>query len=112
MFTPISRYISEFIQIGDMSQLTQSTKSILNIFEPIIFPIAISVSFLRAAITEVASSGRLVQTATIVSPIISSLIPRLSAICVAPSTIHFHHKTSQMSQMMIEKTEEYILCCC
>ena len=46
----------------------------LNIFDPIIFPIAISLSPFIAAITLVTNSGKLVPIATIVNPIIFSLI--------------------------------------
>ena len=60
-----------------------SIKRMLKIFEPIMFPTAMSFSFLRAAITLVTSSGRLVPKATIVSPISVSLIPAAFAINVA-----------------------------
>ena len=46
----------------------------LNIFEPIIFPIAMSLSPFIAAITLVTSSGKLVPIATIVKPIIFALM--------------------------------------
>ena len=46
----------------------------LNMFEPIIFPIAISLFPLIAAVTLVTSSGKLVPIARIVRLIIFSLI--------------------------------------
>ena len=58
------------------------------------FPIAISVFFLRAATTEVASSGRDVPMATMVNPIIVSLRPKLLAIILALSTLHFPPKNN------------------
>ena len=49
---------------------------ILNILEPIIFPIAILFSFFIAAITEVATSGKEVPNASTPIPIIASLTPK------------------------------------
>jgi len=65
-----------------------STRRVLNIFEPTMFPIAMSACFLYAAIPEAASSGSDVPIATIVSPIIDSESPKISAMCVAPFTTH------------------------
>ena len=50
------------------------------------FPNAISTSFFLAATIDVTSSGRLVPSATIVSPIRFWLIPNPVAIVEAPST--------------------------
>lgn len=47
--------------------------NILNIFDPIIFPIAISLFPFIAAVTLVTSSGKLVPIASIVNPIIFHL---------------------------------------
>lgn len=58
----------------------------LNIFEPIIFPIAISLFPFIAAVTLVTNSGRLVPIASIVKLIIFSLIPIFSAMITALST--------------------------
>lgn len=55
--------------IGRIRAVAHTTHSRLKIFDQIIFPTAISVSFLIAAITDVASSGIEVHTATILAPI-------------------------------------------
>ena len=52
------------------------TAKILKIFDPIIFPIEISNSFLNTATNVVTTSGRLVPIATIVNPIIRSETPK------------------------------------
>lgn len=54
---------------GVMSALDPTTNRILKIFDPMIFPIAISALPFLAAVTEVTSSGKDVPKATIVSPI-------------------------------------------
>lgn len=57
-------------------------------FDPITLPIAISFSFLIEATADVTNSGKDVPTATIVNPIIASLIPKALAIFLAlPTTI-------------------------
>ncbi len=58
----------------------------LKIFDPIIFPIAISLFFLNAATTDVTNSGNDVPAATIVRPIIFSLMPKIVATAIALST--------------------------
>ncbi len=58
---------------GQMRATVPTTKSILKILLPTIFPIAIPAFPLRAAETDVTSSGRDVPNATIVSPIKRSL---------------------------------------
>ena len=63
-----------------------TTNKILKIFDPTMFPIAISALPFFAADTLVTNSGKEVPKATIVSPIKRSLIPKIRAICVAPST--------------------------
>ena len=55
--------------IGCTSIVIGNTKSMLKKFDPITFPTAISGSPFLAAITVVAISGRLVASATIVTPI-------------------------------------------
>ena len=62
-----------------------STAVILRIFEPIIFPTAISAWFFIAAPIVAASSGKLVM-ATTVRPIMSSLIPKRTATLIAAYT--------------------------
>ena len=52
----------------------------LKIFDPIMLPMEISISFLNAAIIDVASSGTLVPKAIAEMEITLSLIPRLVAI--------------------------------
>jgi len=78
-----------------------SIQNTLNILLPITLPIAISVCFLRAATTEVASSGRLVHTATTVSQMTASLIQMRVANCTAQSTIHFPPSVRPMSPRAI-----------
>ena len=84
--TETSTQLTSPVAIGTMKDAKPRIKSILNIFEPIAFPIEISPSFLIAATTEVASSGRLVPRAITVSPIKRSDAPKCSAISLAPRT--------------------------
>ena len=58
----------------------------LNTFEPITLPIAISVSPFLIATIDVTNSGKDVPTATIVKPTKLALMPRVVAIFVAEST--------------------------
>jgi hypothetical protein len=60
-------YISK--EIGEMIALIHNTHKILNIFDQITFPMAISDFFFITATTEVVSSGNEVHKATIVSHI-------------------------------------------
>lgn len=64
-----------FITIGVITDDKPSTNKMLNMFEPITLPIAISLSPFLAATIEVTSSGRDVPIATIVRPIRLSDIP-------------------------------------
>ena len=57
-----------------------STKKMLKILLPMIFPNAMSTCFFNAAVMEVTNSGRDVPTATIVKPTKVSLIPSERAI--------------------------------
>ncbi len=59
--------ISNFI--GDIIEVIANIKNILKIFEPMMFPTAISDFPLYAATAEVASSGRDVPIASMVNPI-------------------------------------------
>ncbi len=56
--------------------VTPITAKMLKIFEPIIFPMEISSSFLNTATNVVTTSGKLVPIATIVRPIILSETPK------------------------------------
>ena len=69
--------------IGFISDANPKTSNILNMFDPITLPIAISVSPFLTATIEVTNSGKEVPHATIVSPTKLSLIPRALAIVVA-----------------------------
>ena len=61
--------------MGSIKDVMPKMASMLNKFDPIKFPIEMSVSFLKAAIHEVTSSGKLVPNATTVTLINFSLIP-------------------------------------
>lgn len=65
---------------------TPRTQNILKIFDQIIFPTAMSFCPLRAATSDVTSSGRDVPIATTVRPIILSDIHKSSAISTAAPT--------------------------
>ena len=72
--------------IGLTSEAAPSTLMMLKTLLPTRLPMLISISFLRAATTEVASSGREVPKATIVNPINFSLTPSICIIFTADST--------------------------
>ena len=76
-----------------MAAAMPKTISMLNTLEPMAFPKAISTSFLRAATTDVTSSGRLVPMDTIVRPTRVSLMPKERAIRLAESTVRFPPNT-------------------
>jgi hypothetical protein len=100
------------IRIGVTIDENPRIQKILKIFEPTIFPTAISLCHFLAAITDVASSGRDVHTATIVKPMTISDIPNVRAIATAPSTNIFPPKKSPRSHPMIKNVErgiEYFL---
>ena len=88
MTTPTSMLLLILKGSGFTTELIPRTKKILKIFEPTTLPIAISTFLFFAATAEVASSGRDVPIATMVSPAKDWLIPKFNAICTAPSTIH------------------------
>lgn len=77
---PKSTIIFEFTGIGVMVLLKPSTNKILNMFDPITFPITNWFSSLFRAVSEVTSSGSDVPIATIVKPTNVSLIPHAIAI--------------------------------
>ena len=64
----ISITFSRIRLTGLIADAIPRTIKILNIFDPTAFPTAISTSFLRAATTDVTSSGSDVPIETIVSP--------------------------------------------
>ena len=66
--------------------LLPNTISVLNIFDPNIFPIIISLAPFKDEIILTASSGALVPIDTIVRPTITAGIPNFLAIADAPST--------------------------
>lgn len=65
--------------IGDITADAPIINNILNMFDPIIFPIAISESCFIAAVTLVTNSGKLVPIAIIVKLIIFSLMLNIRA---------------------------------
>mgnify|MGYP007005792080 CR=1 FL=1 len=69
--------------IGVIAAVSPVTNKMLNILLPTMFPIAMPVFPLRAAVTDVTSSGSDVPKATIVRPIMRWLTPRSKAISVA-----------------------------
>lgn len=95
--------------IGNIQALTQRIRSTFAIFEPRTFPIAISVFPEILARIETISSGILVPTATIVSPIIACDIQNLLAIDTEPSTRAFPQKVRRISQKITETMEINIL---
>jgi len=102
---PNTQYISFVTTCDDTgisrtSDVIPKTPSILKILDPIKFPTEISVSFLRAAIIDVISSGTLVPKATIVTPITCSLTPKFEAICTAPPNNHFAPKAKPMEPII------------
>ena len=62
------------------------TASILNMFEPITLPMAMSASSFLTAVMDAASSGKLVPIAIIVRPMIKSLRPKCLATMMAHTT--------------------------
>lgn len=87
--------------IGKITPATPKTNKILKMLEPTIFPMAISDSPLRAAITLVTNSGKLVPIATIVKPITRSETPKYRAKAQAASTVKLLPQTRATSPKMI-----------
>ena len=71
-----------------MIDVKPKTEPILNILEPIKFPIEIPFSFFAMAITDVANSGILVPIAITVTEITASLTPIELAKSIALKTNH------------------------
>ena len=82
----ISIYVLKFNVIGEITLVVPNINNILNISDPITFPIAKSTSPFLVAIILVTSSGKLVPMAIIVSAITFSLTPSAVAIPEAPFT--------------------------
>ncbi|MDR1945382.1 MAG: hypothetical protein LBQ59_04945 [Candidatus Peribacteria bacterium] len=91
--------------IGLITDVNHKIKKTFKILLQTTFQIAISDSFLYAAITEVANSGRLVHIATIVNQITDSLIQSVSAMLTAQETIHCHQSANHISHKTIKNTE-------
>jgi len=86
VITRKSRVETPPMRIGVTVAVVPRIRNMLKMFDPTMFPTAISGSFLRAAATEVASSGSDVPAATMVSPMKPSLIPRVRAMLEAELT--------------------------
>ena len=71
---------------GVMMAEAPNIKNVLKMFEPTTFPMAISAFFLRAAMIDVANSGKEVPMETMVNPMILSEISRYWAMNTAPFT--------------------------
>ncbi len=89
--------------IGDIRALIPRIKNILAILEPSTFPIAISGLPWILASTDTISSGILVPSATIVSPMIAWDIPDFFATETAPSTSAFHPNVSKINHNKIDQ---------
>ena len=90
---------------GDRLALHPNTKNTLNRLLPMTLPMAIPGFFFKAAVTEVASSGREVPPATSVSPMIESLTPNERAIPLAPSTKNCPPKINPASPPIIYRAD-------
>gem|GEM_PF-1790868 len=101
----ISLFASEENDNGVIIDVIQRIQKILKILLQTTFQIAISLCFFSAATTDVASSGKLVHTATTVNQITDSVIPRFLANSTAQSTIHFHQIVNQASHKTINKID-------
>lgn len=100
----IMRSINDVARKGrgaKMADTPRITKRFI-IFDPTTFPTAISEFPLLAAMIEVASSGALVPTATIVRPMIDSESPNNFAISTAHETRSFHHPRSTSIPAIIQ----------
>ncbi len=69
---------------GQITPAMPTTAKALKKFEPIILPMTRACSFFLVAAMAEASSGKLVPTATMVSPMMMSLIPMNVAMPTAP----------------------------
>jgi hypothetical protein len=77
-------------------------------FDQTIFHMTISLSFFKQATTEVANSGKLVHTATIVKPIIVCETPKCEAIFILESTITFAQRDNQIIHHTIKTIDFHI----
>ena len=94
--------------MGVISEDVPNTNRILKMFEPTIFPMAISAFFFLAANKDVNNSGKEVPRATIVSPIKRWLIFNMMAILVALVTANWLPRIKQtrprgMKKMLLDK---------
>lgn len=97
------------ILIGVIIQAIDNHKTIFIIFDQTIFHITISVCFFILATIDAASSGKLVQIATIVSQITVWDILKDSAIEVADLTITSAQRESQTAHQIINKIDFQIV---
>ena len=88
-------------QSGIITQVHHIIQRVLKMLDHIIQPIAISVFFFNAAIILAANSGKLVQIATIVTPINDFGIQNEVAIDTALSTINLPHKINPINPTAI-----------
>ena len=95
--------------IGYIHALIQRISATFAIFDPRTFPMAISVFQEVLARTETTSSGILVPTATIVSPMIACEIQNFFAMDTAPSTKTFPPKVRRTSQKMTAAIDNKML---
>lgn len=72
----MSENILPFTGSGSITDDAPKTNRILKMLLPTIFPRAISLSFFKAAVMDVASSGKDVPIAIMVKPTRASLIPK------------------------------------
>jgi hypothetical protein len=100
-----SIFIPSYPFKGYIKPVTHNIQRILNIFDPMIHPIAISVCFLNAATRLAASSGREVHIATMVTHIKDIGSQNPSAIATAESTISFPHHRSHKSHRIIKSID-------
>lgn len=99
IFAPVGK------SIGLMTAVNPNTQKILNILLPMILPTARSRLPLRAAMTEVTSSGSDVPIAMIVAEIKKSLSPNACAIATAPLTVHVPPRYSPSSHQAINSDD-------
>jgi len=88
----MSVFMNGWTVIGEIREAVPNTKSILKMFEPMIFPTAMSTFFFIEATTVTTSSGNEVPIAIIVDDIKNSENPNCVAIKTAPSTTNFPPK--------------------
>ena len=89
--------LSRVIEIGLISAVKPSMKSVLNMLEPTMLPIAMSALPFKAPVRLTTSSGVDVPMPTIVKPITNSLNPAFLAIVDEPSTSQSAPSTTSAS---------------